>query len=82
MRALSRLISRTITNSIENSKYRDYIWFAFSIAVSLVLIYTIYYNFTNGKMDTTKIIGVVLCSIILLLMIMAAIVFFKKIREK
>lgn len=82
MRALSRLISRTITNSIENSKYRDYIWFAFSVAVSLVLIYTIYYNFTNGKMDTTKIIGVVLCSIILLLMIMAAIVFFKKIREK
>jgi hypothetical protein len=82
VRALSRLISRTITNSIENSKYRDYIWFAFSIAVSLVLIYTIYYNFTNGKMDTTKIIGVVLCSIILLLMIMAAIVFFKKIREK
>ncbi|MBF1036963.1 MAG: hypothetical protein HXL15_05965 [Parvimonas sp.] len=82
MRALSRLISRTITNSIENSKYRDYIWFAFSIAVSLVLIYTIYYNSTNGKMDTTKIIGVVLCSIILLLMIMSAIVFFKKIREK
>ena len=82
MRALSRLISRTITNSIENSKYRDYIWFAFSVAVSLVLIYTIYYNFTNGKMDTTKIIGVVLCSIILLLMIMAAIVFFKKMREK
>ena len=82
MRALSRLISRTITNSIENSKYRDYIWFAFSVAVSLVLIYTIYYNFTNGKMHTTKIIGVVLCSIILLLMIMSAIVFFKKIREK
>ena len=82
MRALSRLISRTITNSIENSKYRDYIWFAFSIAVSLVLIYTIYYNFTNGKLDHNMIIGVVLCSIILLLMIMSAIVFFKKIREK
>lgn len=82
MRALSRLISRAITNSIENSKYRDYIWFAFSVAVSLVLIYTIYYNSTNGKMDTTKIIGVVLCSIILLLMILSAIVFLKKIREK
>ena len=82
MRALSRLISRAITNSIENSKHRDYIWFVFSVAVSLVLIYTIYYNFTNGKMDTTKIIGVVLCSIILLLMIMSAIVFLKKNREK
>ncbi|EGV09761.1 conserved domain protein [Parvimonas sp. oral taxon 393 str. F0440] len=82
MRGLSRLIANSIANSIENSKYRDYIWFAFSIAVSLILIYTIYYNFTNGEMDTMKIVGVVLCSFILIIMLLGAFVFLKKIREK
>ena len=82
MRGLSRLIANSIANSIENSKYRDYIWFVFSIAVSLILIYTIYYNFTNGEIDTTKIIGIVLCSFILILILLAAFVYFKKIRKK
>ena len=82
MRGLSRLIANSIANSIENSKYRDYIWFVFSIAVSWILIYTIYYNFTNGEIDTTKIIGIVLCGFILILMLLAAFVYFKKIRKK
>ena len=52
------------------------------LMLSLVIIYTLYCTLKAGNLDTTKIIGVVLCGILLVLSVISAIVYFIKMFEK
>lgn len=82
MRLLSRYLAKAVIRKTNSSRYKNYIYFAIMLIFSLFLIYAIYFNLTFGKLDSTKIIGIVLCSISLVLSVISAIFYFLKIFKK
>lgn len=78
MRMISRKIANAIVHAIDESKYRDGIYTALCIMISLALLYTVYFNVTNGALDATKIIGIIICLILLAVFIPGSYVFLKK----
>ncbi|MEB3011770.1 MULTISPECIES: hypothetical protein [unclassified Parvimonas] len=82
MRLLSRYLAKAVIRKTNSSRYKNYIYFAIMLIFSLFLTYAIYFNLTVGKLDSTKIIGIVLCSISLVLSVISAIFYFLKIFKK
>ena len=82
MRLLSRYLAKAVIRKANSSRYKNYIYFAIMLIFSLFLTYAIYFNLTVGKLDSTKIIGIVLCSISLVLSVISAIFYFLKIFKK
>ena len=82
MRLLSRYLAKAVIRKTNSSRYKNYIYFAIMLIFSLFLTYAIYFNLTVGKLDSTKIIGIVLCSISLVLSVISAIFYFLNIFKK
>lgn len=82
MKLLSRYLAKAVIKKTNSSRYKNYIYFAIMLIFSLFLTYAIYFNLTVGKLDSTKIIGIVLCSISLVLSVISAIFYFIKMFEK
>lgn len=82
MKLLSRYLAKAVIRKTNSSRYKNYIYFAIMLIFSLFLTYAIYFNLTVGKLDSTKIIGIVLCSISLVLSVISAIFYFLKIFKK
>ena len=82
MRLISRYLANAVIKKIDSTRYKNHIYFSLVLILSLVIIYTLYCTLKAGNLDTTKIIGVVLCSILLVLSVISAIVYFIKMFEK
>lgn len=82
MRLLSKYLADAVIKKINSTRYKNHIYFSLMLILSLVIIYTLYSTLKVGNLDTTKIIGVVLCGILLVLLVISAIVYFIKMFEK
>lgn len=82
MKLISRYLAKSVIKKTNSSRYKNYIYFSIMLIFSLFLIYALYFNLTVGKLDSTKIIGIILCSISLVLSVISAIVYFLKIFKK
>ena len=82
MRLLSKYLADAVIKKINSTRYKNHIYFSLMLILSLVIIYTLYSTLKVGNLDTTKIVGVVLCGILLVLLVISAIVYFIKMFEK
>lgn len=78
MQLIVRYFVRALAGKLEGTAYKNHVYFIISLVISLLLIYTIYYNLTSGAFDAVKIVGIVICCLFLLIFVPGIFLYLKR----